>query len=327
MRFHRQLARIATRIAAGLLVATGIASCGGGTYQVQAFTPGRILTFGDENSLLVAPDGSKYSVNGINTSTNLVDCTVDPMWFQVLATSYNMVYPECNPDGQLQPGAHSFAAVGATIDDVTTQVTTFTTTDGFAANDLVTLYVGENDLLGIYATAFDGNQEDILTQIYARGVQLGNLVNQIANSGAKVLILTIPDMGDSPFAVTEQQRGDFDRIALLSQMSDKFNRAMRSTIINDGSKIGLVLVDDLVHGAARSPVSFGLTSYNIAACLDTAPLPSCTTDPSNIRIDDTAVPPVANAGAYLWADATHLGIVAQQQIGNQAVSRAHSNPF
>lgn len=327
MRLHRQLARIATRLAAGLVIAAGLASCGGGSYQVQAFVPARILTFGDENSLLVAPDGSKYSVNGISTTTQLVDCTVDPMWFQVLATSYNMVYPECNPEGQLQPGAHSYAAVGATVDDVTNQVNAFATTDSFAADDLVTLYVGINDVLQVYTTAFDGNQADILTQMRARGVQLGNLVNQVANAGAKVLVLTIPDMGDSPFAVAEQQRGDFDRQQLLSQMSDAFNRAMRSTIINDGSKIGLVLVDDFVHGAARSPASFGLSSYNIAACLDTAPLPSCTTDPSDIRIDELQNPPVANASLYLWADATHLGIVAQTQIGNQAVSRAHSNPF
>jgi phospholipase/lecithinase/hemolysin len=327
MRFHRQLARVATRFAAGLLVAAGLASCGGGTYQVKAFVPARLLSFGDENSLLVAPDGRKYSINGINTSTDLVDCQVAPMWFQVLATSYNMVYPECNPAGDLAPAAHSYAAVGATLDDVTAQVNAFVTSDNFAADDLVTLYVGTNDLLQIYATAFDGNQADILVQMHARGAQLGNLVNQIAGYGAKVLVLTIPDMADSPFAVKEQARGDFDRIALLSQMTDAFNRTMRSTIINDGSKIGLVLVDDFVHGVARSPYAFGLTSYNIAACLETAPLPGCTTDASDIVIDNSQNPPVASASAYLWADDTHLGIVAQTQIGNQAVTRAHSNPF
>jgi phospholipase/lecithinase/hemolysin len=238
-----------------------------------------------------------------------------------------MVYPECNPAGDLAPAAHSFATVGATLDDVTAQVNAFATTDNFAGDDLVTLYVGTNDLLQIYATAFDGNQADILVQMRARGVQLGNLVNQVAAYGAKVLVLTIPDMGDSPFAVKEQARGDFDRIALLSAMTDAYNRAMRSTIINDGSKIGLVLVDDFVHGAARAPYAFGLSSYNVAACLDTAPLPGCTSDPSDIAIDNTQTPPVANANLYLWADDTHLGVAAQSNIGNQAVTRAHSNPF
>jgi hypothetical protein len=327
MRFHRQLARIATRLAAGLLVAAGLASCGGGTYQVQAFVPGRILSFGDENSLLVAPDGLKYSVNGINPNTNLVDCTVDPMWFQVLAQSYAMVYPECNPEGDIAPAAHSYAQVGALLDDVIAQVNQFITTDSFAPDDLVTVYVGVNDLLQVYATGSSGSQADLLTEMKARGTSYGNLVNQIVAQGAKVLVLTIPDMGSSPFAASEDQRGDFDRGALLSQMSDAYNRAMRSTIINDGSKIGLVLVDDFVHGATRSPSAFGLTSYNIAACLPTAPLPSCTSDPSDIVLDETQNPPVANASSYLWADATHLGIVGQAQVGNQAQTRAHSNPF
>jgi phospholipase/lecithinase/hemolysin len=327
MRFHRQLARIASRLAAGLLVAATLASCGGGTYQVQAFVPARILTFGDENSLLVPPNGMKYSVNGINTNTNLVDCTVDPMWFQVLATSYNMVYPECNPEGDLAPAAHSYAQVGAKIDDVVAQVQQFTASDSFAPDDFVTLYVGVNDLLEVYATGSNGNEADLLVEMKARGVEYGNLVNQVVAQGAKVLVLTIPDMGASPFAVSEDARGDFDRGQLLSDMSDAYNRAMRSTIINDGSKIGLVLVDDFVHSARRSPSSFGLSSYNIAACLDTAPLPSCTSDPSDIVVDNTQNPPVANASLYLWADATHLGIAGNQQVGNQASSRAHSNPF
>lgn len=327
MRFPRPLARAAACLAAGLLVAVSLVSCGGGTYQVHTFAPARLLSFGDENSLLTS-DGEKYSVNGISTSTNQEDCTVNPMWFQLLAISYNVIYPECNPAGDLSPTAHSFAAVDATLDDVQRQLDTFAASDSFTTDDLVTLYVGVHDLLNLYAGASGVDQTaDLLVQMKALGVQYGNLVNSVSNAGAKVLVLTIPDMGDSPFAVAEMQRGDFDRAHLLSQMSDAYNRAMRSTIINDGSRIGLVLVDDIVHGAARSPSAFGLTSYNIAACLDTAPLPSCTSDASDIREDDTQSPPVANAQFYLWADATHLGITANNSIGQRAASLAHSLPF
>ncbi len=323
MRFQQQLARLVTRVATGVLAAAVLASCGGGTYQGQAFKPARILSFGDENSLLVPPDGAKYSINGISTTTDLVDCTVLPMWFQILATSYTMVYPECNPEGDTAPAARSLAAVGATVDDVGAQVDNFATTEGFAGNDLVTIYAGVNDLLQVYASGAGGDNTGLLVEMRARAVTLANIVNNLTATGAKVLLLTIPDMGDSPFAQTENERGDFDRVTLLSQMSDAFNRSLRSAIINDGSKIGLVLVDDFVHNAARSPLSYGLTSYNIAGCVDTAPLPSCTTD----TIVSDPLTGVANAAQYLWADATHLSAVAQQQIGNQAVTRAHSNPF
>ena len=326
MVLHRQLARIATRLVAGLLVAAGLASCGGGTYQVQAFQPARLLNFGDENSLLVGTDGLKYSVNGLNSTTQQLDCTQFPMWFQVLATSYNLTYAECNPEGQTQPQAHTYATVGATVDDVATQVNTFFTTDSFAPDDLVTVYAGVNDLLQVYATAYDGNQEDILVQMRARGEQLGGVINQIANAGAKVLVFTIPDLGYSPFATAEQQRGDFDRQALLVKMTDAFNKGLRLTILNDGSKIGLVLVDDFVHAANRSPLSYGLTWITVSACLESAPLPSCKNQESDIRVDDETLQ-THNASAFLWADATHLGPVGNQQIGNQAVSRAHNNPF
>ena len=34
-----------------------------------------------------------------------------------------------------------------------------------------------------------------------------------------------------------------------------------------------------------------------------------------------------SASLFLWADPTHLGPNAHSTIGQQAVSRAHSNPF
>ena len=159
----------------------------------------------------------------------------------------------------------------------------------------------------------------------AQGTALAATVNTIANAGAKVLLLTIPDMSLSPFGYAEAQRGDFDRAKVLSDMTVAFNTALRANIINDGSKIGLVLVDDLVHQAAYNPSAFGLIFYanQTPGCLDTAPLPTCTDE--TLRNDPTTGQPAT--ASFMWADTTHLGNVLQQQIGNQAVSRAHSNPF
>jgi hypothetical protein len=326
MFFKEPLGRIAARALAGLLAVAALASCGGGTYQVTAFVPARILSFGDEGSLLVGTQGLKYSINGISTQTDLVDCTALPLWNQVLATAYGMVYPECNPGLVPNPGATNFSTVNATVDDTTSQVAAFLAGDTFNSNDLVTVWVGTHDILELYAQGATGSDNsDLVTQSRARGAQLANLVNQIVGYGARVLVLTIPDLSQSPFGETEQERGDFDRKALLSDMSSNFNRSMRSTVINDGSKVGLVLPDDYVNSAVRSPSSFGFASDAeiTAGCLPSAPLPTCTQD--TLIIDQVANS--STATLFLWADATHLASTAQNAIGTQASSRAHSNPF
>jgi len=109
MSFREHLSRVATRAAAGLLAALALASCGGGTYQVNEFVPARILTFGDESSMLVPPQGLKYSINAISPATELVDCSLLPLWNQTLATSFGMTYAECNPEAVASPTAFDFA--------------------------------------------------------------------------------------------------------------------------------------------------------------------------------------------------------------------------
>ena len=109
-------------------------------------------------------------------------------------------------------------------------------------------------------------------------------------------------MSYTPYAYTESQRGDFDRLKLLSDMSTQFNLGLRSNIVNDGSKIGLVLVDDLVRNATRSPGSFGLISLdNQTLRLPRLPrrCPPARTD--TLR-NDPSTGQTATAG-FMWADA------------------------
>jgi outer membrane lipase/esterase len=325
MFFQEHLGRVAARAVAGLVAVAALASCGGGTYQVKVFVPIRILTFGDESNSLIGPQGLKYSINAISTQTDLVDCSASPLWDQILAASYALVYANCNTEAVASPAAFDNSTLNATVDDVSAAVTAFQAGDSFNGNDMVTIWAGVHDVLNDYNENGSGDQPTLLNDMRVAGQNLAGVVNAIAAAGAKVVLLTIPDMGDSPFAFNEQQRGDFDRQTLLSQMSQAFNNSLRSNIVNDGSKIGLVLVDDFVHNAVRSPGSFSLIANpNVTqGCLVTAPLPACN--------DDTLNTDVASGGnaptIWLWADDTHLGPTAQLQIGNQANSRAHSNPF
>ncbi|MEN9418641.1 MAG: hypothetical protein RI988_2261, partial [Pseudomonadota bacterium] len=56
------------RLTAWLLAGAAVllASCGGGTSQIQAFQPPRLVAFGDEASALGA-NGRKYAVNALTT--------------------------------------------------------------------------------------------------------------------------------------------------------------------------------------------------------------------------------------------------------------------
>ena len=328
MLFNENLGRVAMRAAAGVAAAgalAALASCGGGTYQVSAFVPARVLVFGDESSRLEGAQGLKYSINGTSSDTQEVDCTQNPIWTQTLANSYGLVFSECNPNASADTNAVDLTTVNATVDDVVNKVAAFQAGDTFNYNDIVTIWVGMHDVLNDYQANATGDETVLLSDMKTQGATLGNLVNTIAAAGAKVVLLTIPDMSYTPYAYVESQRGDFDRLKLLSDMSTQFNLGLRSNIVNDGSKIGLVLVDDLVRNATRSPGQYGLISLDnqTAGCLDTAPLPTCTQD--TLRTDpSTGQAATAN---FMWADPTHLGNVLQSQIGSQAYGRAHSNPF
>ena len=328
MFFEEHLSRVAARAVAGIAAVAALAalaSCGGGTYQEQPFVPARILTFGDESSRLEGPQGLKYSINGISSATLQIDCSQAPIWTQQLANSYNLVYANCNINASNETNAIDLTTVNGTVNDVVQAVAAFQAGDTFNDNDLVTIWVGMNDVINDYKANASPDETAVLADMNATGTTLAGVVNQIAASGAKVILLTIPDMSDTPFAYTESQRGDFDRLKELSDMSTQFNLGLRSNINNDGSEIGLVLVDDLVRNMVRSPGSFGLIQLDNQSygCLTSYPLPTCTTETLN---NDPSTGQPANA-AFLWADPTHLGSVGQAQIGNQAVSRAHSNPF
>jgi len=328
MLFNEHLGRIAMRAVAGMVAAGGLAalaSCGGGTYQQQTFVPARLLSFGDESSHLQGAQGLKYSINEVSTVTGQADCTLNPLWNQALANSYGLVFANCNPNASFETSAIDETTINGTVADVEQKVIAFQSGDTFNGNDLVTIWVGMHDILNEYQANATGDEAVLLQDMRDQGTRLAGIVNGIVASGAKVILLTVPDMSDSPFAYAESQRGDFDRMKLLSDMSTQFNVGLRSNILNDGSKIGLVLVDDLVRNAVRAPGAFGLISLDNQSygCLDSAPLPTCTSD--TLR-PDPSTGQVANA-AFMWADATHLGSVMQSQIGSQAVGRAHSNPF
>ena len=312
--------------AAALALAGLLASCGGGGGQVEPFKPTRILAFGDDLSTIES-DGRKYSINAFKQVTaadgtlvddpTTLDCTRNPLWIQTVAGSFGLAFDRClgtatGASGQVR------AQVGQKVADLPAQIS------GVSGNvlgekDLALVMIGMNDILELYGQYPTVDQNTLLAQAGNRGTALGAQVNALATSGPAVVVLTVPDIGKSPFALAQNtSTGDATRSNLISRLVEKFNNAMSVKLINDGRLIGLVYADIDSQNLVKFPATFGLTNVVDPACKTTAPLPGCTT----ATLVDTAT-----SATWMWADNLRLSPAVQARMGLLAESRARNNPF
>lgn len=297
----------------GLLGALLASGCGGGGDLVTTFTPSRILVFGDENSVITATS-RKYSINALNTN-NTINCSNNPLWIQVLANNYGFGFAQCpsTNDGGTPRGI-IFAAPDTGVADVEAQISA----SGFGAGDLTTVYTGQKDIIAIYRTMSSAADLDAArAAAETAGATLATQVNRLADGGARILIVTVTNVGYTPFALAEKAANtDFDRADALRQITERFNARLRSTIYNDGRRIGLVNLDEYIGNVVTYPGSYGYTNVTSGAC--TVALPNCTT---------ATLVTGATVTSHLYADDRRLAAAAQQQTGNLALNRAINNPF
>lgn len=312
------LAARALRVITLVALCAGVLhACGGSTSQVSKFQPQRVLAFGDELNFLT-PDGHKYSVNALKTDKTL-DCETSPVWVQYMALHlYGKVFSQCVGSG-VDIGAFNLAVVNSRVDDFATQVYSYTSGSGFQSSDLVTVLVGMHDVMDLYALYDGTNLATLEAAAQGKGDDLGAAILQVVGTGARVIVSTIPDMGLTPYAVQQKNDVGDDRPGVLSALTDAFNKGMRLKFVNlDGSKLGLLMADDLIRGAVAHPNVYGLTNATQVAC--TTALPNCSTD--------TVVDAAANtSNTYLWADSLLPGATFHTQLGVQAVNRVNSLPF
>ena len=81
-----------SRLLAASALAVLMSACGGGSSQIDPFSPNRIISFGDETSAITA-SGQKYTVNGLDSVTKLQACEINPNWVQILATTFELAFP------------------------------------------------------------------------------------------------------------------------------------------------------------------------------------------------------------------------------------------
>lgn len=316
-------ARLARALGSAAIGATLLAACGGGTTQVDLFAPARVLSFGDELSRM-DDSGAKFSVNALTTTTpKTIDCNTSPIWTQYMAgTAYGKVFAQCKgttttPD----VSAIRHAEVSARVDDVVATLKARIDSGDVQSTDLVTVMVGMHDIIDQYALYDGSNEAALIATLTAKGQKLAAQINAVTGTGARVLVSTIHDLGLSPWALKEKADVGDDRPALLTRMVDAYNRSMRLDLTNDGSKIGLLLADDLSRAMVRVPGAYGLGDVITPACLEANwNGVTCTTDTLITAAKD-------KASTYLWADQVHPAANFHVYLGQQAVSRLSNLPF
>jgi hypothetical protein len=313
---------------AALAVALGLsallASCGGGD-PVVAFAPSRVLAFGDENSVITA-DARKYTVNALVADTNgvkTIACATNPLWVQRLASSYGLVFPECNPDAVANPASRIYAANGAKVADLVAQVDQHLAADTFSSKDLVTLYVGQNDVLEQYALYPNVPSDQLLAAVHNAGLAMAAQAVRIADAGGKVLVLTAPSLGRTPFARAEDSAAGYSsRSALLTALVKRFGDGVRLGLAKEnGSRVALMFTNELMDNMVSLPSSYGGMTDVITAACDKTLAPTvlqCTTD---------TLVTGASSSSHLWADEVHTSPNGHNYIGAAASSQVRRNPF
>jgi outer membrane lipase/esterase len=306
-----------------------LVACGG--TSLKPFNPARIIVFGDEASVIVAgatPAGArKYTVNALDDAGQ-IDCSANPIWIQVLALNYGMSFPECPlPADTTTPAGVIRALAGATAGgsddlDLTAQITRQLELSsgeggGIVSSDLVTVYVGVNDVVAAFERYKAGaSSAEAIAQAEAAGETLAAQVNRIANAGGKVITATVPDVGVTPYARALSDDGDR---AFLTTLTERLNARYLVNVNNDGREIGLIEINPYVANVVYNPEAYGYLVQGVleAACIPEDPL-VCTG--LTLKTDATAY-------NYLWADALQLTPAGHAQLGNLATSRAKNQPF
>jgi len=320
------------RVLVGMAMCAALAagSCGGSTSKTL-FIPSRVVSFGDESNMIIDlnndSNGAKFTVNATVSATDqTLVCTLNAIWNQSVAASYGLVFPECNPGSTAvtAPTSRIRATRGARAFDLAGQIDAQQADSPLGAGDMATILVGVNDIVVQYSLYPTLSEVEITDNIRLAGAEVARQLNRLADGGAKVLIATIPDMGFTPFAYAEKAaHADTDRAALLTRLSQRFNAALRNTMYNDGRRIGLILLDEIVDTVVANPGLDGITNTTDAVC-DLAQ--SKLTPPSSL--DCTAQTFVPNgSAAYFWADDRHLSASGQLVFGSAAVTRAQNNSF
>ena len=169
--------------------------------------------------------------------------------------------------------------------------------------DIVTVWMGSNDILAAaFEPTFDSAKS--LAYVSRAGEIFKEEVTELSKTGAKILVITIPELGLTPL-------GDLtNSVVFLNQLTDLFNQK-----INKLAKLKNVIVIDsnLYFNDLLGSGDFDVSNiYCREAIID--PIHQCGDADTNPIIDDSGLP-------FVFADPIHPSNAVHHYIGEKLKSQ------
>ncbi len=308
--WFRRTAVLAACAAAALLTA-----CGSSTVE-SAFTPTRIVSFGDAFSD-VGQTGVRFTIN--DGSTNI--------WSQQLAQSYGRTLGAASAGGKgfargnarvlKTPDAAGFPATLT----VTQQIDAFLAAEKVASGDMVVLNGGISDVVAQMAAVRAGTQteDQMVANAQQAGRDFATQVRRLVTAGAAhVVVAGTYDLGRSPWATS------INKVNLLSTASSAFNRALLVDIVDLGANVLYIDAAYYFNLLVNSPGSYSLTNSTSPVCtsVDSGNGLGIGTGQINSALcNQNTLVAGANPLAYVFADPVYFTPVANRLFGVYAHDR------
>lgn len=354
------LSNTARRLGAVLvtgLAALTLASCGGGT-QAKKFVPESLVVFGDDFSLITsdgaagvaANEGGTYGVAKFETgSSGPYDCEAHYNWTMLFADAVGFKFTdECS---KLLSGiANLKTAVMLANDPVDVRVDNDTSVDLAVTNagadaisarmyanlsllnkgTLVTVNAGRADIVKAYRQ-FLANPDalTVLTgNIKETGRRFARNLKPVVDTGARVLLILSPGLGESPLAKADSANLSRNKAALAA-LSAAFNSGveLQAATVATGQQLGLVRLDQVLDLMVAQFKTYGTSNAYALTDID-APACASPAQSAPLCLDSALVATGADEG-YLWADATHVGNTStmRQLFTSYVRGRLAAQPF
>ncbi len=257
------------------------------------------------------------------TTDQIYNCAATTIWTQYVARAFGKGYAaDCPLD---RSGAVSFAADKAKVADLASQIAAAKSAGQLNEGALVTVWLGQNDLVEIFDNAGITDKAAAATQ---RAITLIDGVKQILATGAKVVLVNAPNLAYSPYALALKSEAcagvsarpcNPDMDALVVAFNKQLITSLGTEYALNGRKLGYVDAAQLTNSYARS------TSHENKRQCDAAKMtrPDGTLDNTSLLYCNSAtLVSDSNIGAYLWTDDRHLSITLHNLIAQTALTRA-----
>jgi outer membrane lipase/esterase len=324
------------RLSAALFVclsALALTACGGGGSTHDPFTPTKIISFGD-NLSVISP--SRYTVNTTGEVTTLVEQFAASYGIST-ATSATFVSLAV-PNARIATTA-TFAATATTLSN---QIAAYLSTNSVGSQDMFIITAGTVDIIDAYL-----NSATYTLDMEAAGVSLVNQVKALVNAGAKRIVVVPPyDMSVTPWGKTNATYTT-QLNALTRHLNDVINGCMGGGttygckgLALDGRVVVYAPIEDAMNQIVLNPSSYSLTDVTTPIC---DPASSATDSANGIGIgngqlnssrcststlitvtDSTGTTSVtATLGAYAFADKVYPTPAINRSLGNTVYNAAY----